>query len=158
MAIRLLFLTVFFLLHSPVFSFPRIYPRFPRNNNNNNVGIQPELLLSGSAETKNQLYETKYYTQILDHFTFTPQSYQTFQQRYLVSYKYWGGAKENAPIFVYTGNEGDIEWFTQNTGFMFEQAPPFKALLVFIEVRKFTVIPIALILNKLLPLQKLKSR
>ncbi|CAL5334462.1 unnamed protein product [Camellia sinensis] len=31
------------------------------------------------------------------------------------------------------GNEADIEWFAQNTGFMFDKAPNFRALLVFIE-------------------------
>ncbi|CAI9097663.1 OLC1v1034132C3 [Oldenlandia corymbosa var. corymbosa] len=132
--IRLLFSTViFFLLHSSVFCFPRIHPTFPRYQN---IRVRPEITSDSiKAKAKTQLYETKFHTQILDHFTFTPQSYQTFQQRYLISYKYWGGAKQNAPIFVYTGNEGDIEWFTQNTGFMFEQAPHFKALLVFIEHR-----------------------
>ncbi|GAB2229559.1 hypothetical protein Droror1_Dr00013805 [Drosera rotundifolia] len=80
-------------------------------------------------------YKTKYSTQTLDHFNFNPQSYETFQQRYLINAKYWGGPGRNAPIFVYTGNEGDIEWFAQNTGFMYEVAPKFKALLVFIEHR-----------------------
>nr|DAD48457.1 TPA_asm: hypothetical protein HUJ06_018394 [Nelumbo nucifera] len=77
-------------------------------------------------------------TSIFSHratINFQPQSYQTFQQRYLINDKYWGGAQNNAPIFVYTGNEGDIEWFAQNTGFMYETAPKFKALLVFIEHR-----------------------
>nr|GMC86224.1 lysosomal Pro-X carboxypeptidase-like [Ipomoea batatas] len=85
--------------------------------------------------TANQLYDTKYFTQILDHFTFTPQSYQTFQQRYLINDRYWGGAKNMAPIFVYMGGEGDIESFAQNTGFMFDIAPHFNALLLFIEHR-----------------------
>ncbi|XP_068659654.1 uncharacterized protein [Aristolochia californica] len=85
--------------------------------------------------TQNTLYETRYFTQTLDHFNFLPQSYQKFQQRYLINSKYWGGAEKKAPIFVYTGNEGDIEWFAQNTGFMFDNAPRFDALLVFIEHR-----------------------
>ncbi|KAL7229111.1 hypothetical protein ACSBR2_007747 [Camellia fascicularis] len=76
-----------------------------------------------------------FFTQTLDHFNYNPQSYDTFQQRYLINDTYWGGAKNNAPIFVYTGNEGEIEWFAQNTGFMFETAPSFKALLIFIEHR-----------------------
>ncbi|KAM7255321.1 hypothetical protein ACFE04_020562 [Oxalis oulophora] len=62
-------------------------------------------------------------------------SYEKFQQRYLINDTFWGGAKHNAPIFVYTGNEGDIGSFAQNTGFMFDVAPHFKALLVFIEVK-----------------------
>ncbi|KAJ8899114.1 hypothetical protein K2173_010470 [Erythroxylum novogranatense] len=94
--------------------------------------FQPERL---SISTPNQLYTESFFTQILDHFTFTYQSYQTFQHRYLINDSYWGGASSNAPIFVYTGNEGDIEWFAQNTGFMFDVAPHFKALLVFIEHR-----------------------
>lgn len=80
-------------------------------------------------------YDVSYYTQILDHFTFVPESYQTFQQRYLINSDHWGGASTKSPIFLYTGNEGFIEWFAQNTGFMFDIAPQFKALLVFIEHR-----------------------
>lgn len=97
--------------------------------------IQPEKISSSTvSKPENELYKTKYFTQTLDHFNYNPQSYYKFQQRYLINDTYWGGAKKNAPIFVYTGNEGDIEWFTQNTGFMFDVAPKFKALLVFIEV------------------------
>ncbi|KAK4419424.1 Lysosomal Pro-X carboxypeptidase [Sesamum alatum] len=98
--------------------------------------IQPEQrILASKTSDDNQLYEEKFFTQILDHFNYNPQSYETFQQRYLINDKYWGGADKNAPIFVYTGNEGDIEWFAQNTGFMFQTAPHFKALLLFIEHR-----------------------
>uniref|UniRef100_A0A0D6QT28 Lysosomal Pro-X carboxypeptidase n=1 Tax=Araucaria cunninghamii TaxID=56994 RepID=A0A0D6QT28_ARACU len=82
-------------------------------------------------------YDVKYFTQNLDHFSFTPESYLKFQQKYLINSKHWGGASTNSPIFVYTGNEGYIEWFTQNTGFMFDIAPKFKALLVFIEHRYY---------------------
>jgi lysosomal Pro-X carboxypeptidase len=109
------------------FSSSHIIPKFPSSL------IHPEQQLnSGSA--KNGLYKTKFFTQTLDHFNYNPQSYHKFQQRYLINDTYWGGAKRKAPIFVYTGNEGKIDWFTQNTGFMFEKAPYFNALLVFIEV------------------------
>ncbi|XP_031128116.1 lysosomal Pro-X carboxypeptidase-like [Ipomoea triloba] len=99
--------------------------------------IKPDGFSPASTNTtdNNQLYDTKYFTQILDHFTFTPQSYHTFQQRYLINDRYWGGAKNMAPIFVYMGAEADIESFAQNTGFMFDIAPHFNALLVFIEHR-----------------------
>lgn len=80
-------------------------------------------------------YHVRNFTQILDHYSFVPESYQTFQQRYLINSDHWGGASTKSPIFVYTGNEGFIEWFTENTGFMFDIAPQFKALLVFIEHR-----------------------
>ncbi|CAA7015196.1 unnamed protein product [Microthlaspi erraticum] len=45
---------------------------------------------------------------------------------------FWG---KGGPIFVYTGNEADIEWFASNTGFMLDISPKFQALLVFIEHR-----------------------
>ena len=83
-------------------------------------------------------YETMFFTQQLDHFSFAPESYGTFQQRYLLSDRYWGGAGLRSPIFVYCGNEGDIEWFANNTGFLWEIAPTYQALVVFPEV--FTLI------------------
>ncbi|KAK7337275.1 hypothetical protein VNO77_17840 [Canavalia gladiata] len=110
------------------FGFASIIPKFPSS------ALRSELK-QHSHSTQNGLYRTKFFTQTLDHFNYNPQSYQTFQQRYLINDTHWGGAKNKAPIFVYTGNEGNIEWFTQNTGFMFENAPYFKALLVFIEHR-----------------------
>lgn len=94
-----------------------------------------QVQLPRKSSGTNKLYKTKYFTQILDHFNFNPKSYQKFQHRYLINDTYWGGPKKNSPIFVYTGNEGDIEWFAQNTGFMFDIASHFQALLVFIEVR-----------------------
>ncbi|XP_031127438.1 lysosomal Pro-X carboxypeptidase-like [Ipomoea triloba] len=103
------------------------------------INLQQKGFSSGystkTTDNNNQLYDTKYFTQILDHFTFTPQSYQTFQQRYLINDTYWGGAKKKAPIFVYMGGEADVELSAQNTGFMFDYAPNFNALLVFIEHR-----------------------
>ncbi|KAK4281699.1 hypothetical protein QN277_013160 [Acacia crassicarpa] len=119
-----------FLFWSLCFSLTSAFlaPTFPSS------AYRPQRRLADSVQNTG-LYRTEFYTQILDHFDFNPQSYRTFQQRYLINDTYWGGASNKAPIFVYTGNEGDIEWFTQNTGFMFETAPHFKALLVFIEHR-----------------------
>ncbi len=47
----------------------------------------------------------------VDHFSFANQD--TYPQRYLVNSTYW--KRGGGPIFFYTGNEGDIEWFAQNT-------------------------------------------
>ncbi|KAM5559411.1 lysosomal Pro-X carboxypeptidase [Rosa sericea] len=117
------------LIHClPVYSAKSPPPRFPSSL------ISPEDKISLSAR-QNQLYRTKYFTQVLDHFNYYPKSYESFQQRYLINDTFWGGAKSNAPIFVYTGNEGNIEWFAQNTGFLYETAPQFKALIIFIEHR-----------------------
>lgn len=95
--------------------------------------IRPEYHQSSKKKELN--YETKHFTQILDHFNYNSQSYHTFQQRYLLNDEHWGGTKINAPIFVYTGGEANIEFIIRNIGFMFDLAPHFKALLVFIEVR-----------------------
>lgn len=124
------FISLLFSLLSLLFfsfsSFAKPIPSFPSSI------IQAEKI---SPSSPNELYHEKFFTQVLDHYTFRPQSYKTFQQRYLINDRYWGGAEKNAPIFLYTGNEGDIEWFAQNTGFMFDIAPHFKPLLVFIEHR-----------------------
>lgn len=76
-------------------------------------------------------YKAHYFPQVLDHFTFQPISSKIFYQKYLINSQYW---HRGAPIFVYTGNEGDIDWFAANTGFLLDIAPKFQALLVFIEV------------------------
>ncbi|OAY31800.1 lysosomal Pro-X carboxypeptidase isoform X1 [Manihot esculenta] len=77
-------------------------------------------------------YKAHYFPQVLDHFTFQPISSKIFYQKYLINSQYW---HRGAPIFVYTGNEGDIDWFAANTGFLLDIAPKFQALLVFIEHR-----------------------
>ncbi|XP_027053816.1 lysosomal Pro-X carboxypeptidase-like [Pocillopora damicornis] len=78
------------------------------------------------------IYETKTFSQKLDHFGFSDN--RTFPQRYLVARKNW---VEGGPILFYTGNEGDITWFANNTGFMWDIAGEFKAMLVFAEHRYY---------------------
>ncbi|GAB4824848.1 hypothetical protein Ancab_007717 [Ancistrocladus abbreviatus] len=81
-------------------------------------------------------FETFYYEQTLDHFNYRPESYVTFNQRYLVNSKYWSGAKDSTPpIFVYFGAEAQIDDDLQGIGFLTENARQFSALLVYIEHR-----------------------
>ena len=90
-----------------------------------------------TASEKNRLeYETRFFPQQLDHFTFRPSASKIFYQKYLINDHYWD-KQSFSPIFVYTGNEGNIEWFADNTGFLFDIAPKFNALLIFIEVIVF---------------------
>ncbi|CAK9186784.1 unnamed protein product [Ilex paraguariensis] len=108
-----------------------IYPKTPRfglvskfSTNDYGVQLPPEFV-------------TYYYTQTLDHFNYKPESYATFQQRYIVNSKYWGGANSSSPIFVYTGDEGDITLVADFAGAIVELASRFKGLLVYIEHRYY---------------------
>ncbi|RAL53700.1 unnamed protein product [Cuscuta campestris] len=87
---------------------------------------------SSSYDNPKLPFEVEYFPQTLDHFTFQPRGYKIFYQKYLINREHW---HKGAPIFVYTGNEGDIGWFASNTGFLLDIAPKFHALLVFIEHR-----------------------
>ncbi|XP_020490553.2 lysosomal Pro-X carboxypeptidase [Labrus bergylta] len=78
-------------------------------------------------------YETFYFDQKIDHFGFLEDG--TFKQRYLVAAKHW--QQPGGPILFYTGNEGDITWFCNNTGFMWEIAEELGAMLVFAEHRYY---------------------
>ncbi|OAD54503.1 Lysosomal Pro-X carboxypeptidase, partial [Eufriesea mexicana] len=99
--------------------FYRNYQREPR--------IQNEL---HSAKYK---YEIKTIDMPVDHFSFSV--LDTFKLRYLIN-NTWQKT-DKAPIFFYTGNEGNIETFAQNVGFMWEIAPEFGALLIFAEHRYY---------------------
>ncbi|XP_074277463.1 uncharacterized protein LOC141601097 [Silene latifolia] len=93
----------------------------------------PETATSTSSLLKG--LKTFFYNQTIDHFTYSPESYQTFSQRYYVKSTNWGGG--NSPIFVYLGDEQalDLEVGGSNLGFLEENAPKFKALTVYIEHR-----------------------
>lgn len=77
-------------------------------------------------------HKEKYFEQQVDHFSFT--NSDTFQMRYLVSDELW---TKGGPIFFYTGNEGDITWFCQNTGFVWDLAVEYKAIVIFAEHRYY---------------------
>jgi hypothetical protein len=52
----------------------------------------------------------------------------------------WFNPKDG-PIFFYAGNEADIVTFWNNTGFLFDIAPSFQALIVFGEhvIKRFPI-------------------
>ena len=78
-------------------------------------------------------YKELYFDQLLDHFNYNSFDQQTFKQRYLVCSTFW--KPDEGPIFFYTGNEGSITNFYDNTGFLFDIAPQFGALIIFAEHR-----------------------
>ncbi|KAM8716190.1 hypothetical protein ACLKA7_003125 [Drosophila subpalustris] len=80
-------------------------------------------------------YAIREFTVPLDHFSFL--SNASFNIRYLYNESYADKTNPESPIFFYTGNEGDIEWFAQNTGFMWELAAQLRAVVVFAEHRYY---------------------
>ncbi|KAM1309944.1 hypothetical protein ACFX13_006722 [Malus domestica] len=82
-------------------------------------------------------FETFYYNQTLDHFNFRPDSFNIFQQRYLINFKHWGGSNISAPIFAYLGEEEAIDADLSIIGFLSENANQFQALQIFIEHRYY---------------------
>nr|GLL33996.1 lysosomal Pro-X carboxypeptidase-like [Ipomoea trifida] len=94
----------------------------------------PDWTTSATSDTQ---FKTYYYNQTLDHFNYGPQSYATFKHRYIVNSNFWGGAQSNSPIFAWLGAESSIDSDPQGIGFLTDNAPRFKALLVYIEHRYY---------------------
>ncbi|CAI9104933.1 OLC1v1003725C2 [Oldenlandia corymbosa var. corymbosa] len=80
-------------------------------------------------------FEPHFYEQTLDHFNYNPRSYSKFKQYYVINSKYWGGADSNSPILAYLGEESSLDGDIPVIGFLKDNAPRFKALLVYIEHR-----------------------
>eukprot|EP01091_Cochliopodium_minus_P011202 TRINITY_DN3116_c0_g1_i1.p1 TRINITY_DN3116_c0_g1~~TRINITY_DN3116_c0_g1_i1.p1 ORF type:complete len:495 (-),score=111.03 TRINITY_DN3116_c0_g1_i1:45-1499(-) len=76
--------------------------------------------------------EVHYITQRVSHFN--SEISDTYSQRYFVTRDYWDN---KGPILFYTGNEGALEEFYDNTGLMFYFAQKWNALIVFGEHRYF---------------------
>ncbi|KAH6796789.1 Serine carboxypeptidase S28 family protein [Perilla frutescens var. hirtella] len=99
------------------------------------LGTSSRSNYSGSLGAPQYRYETRYFDQNIDHFSFS--DLPKFRQRYLINTEHWSGPDRAGPIFFYCGNEGDIEWFAANTGFVWEIAPRFRAMIVFPEHRYY---------------------
>lgn len=118
-------------------------PRFPGpiqgHLHARNASYKLDPCSSGSNKTDAPAYSwrTHYFQQTLDHFSYRPEGYQKFPQKYLINIDNWGGGHYGSPIFVYFGNEGPIEWFAVNSGFIWELASLFHGLLVFPEHRYY---------------------
>uniref|UniRef100_A0AC35TJF5 Lysosomal Pro-X carboxypeptidase n=1 Tax=Rhabditophanes sp. KR3021 TaxID=114890 RepID=A0AC35TJF5_9BILA len=95
-----------------------------------NVRVNNDLLDRTYKSDKYQWTEEFFDTMPVDHFSFTDD--RKFSLRYLINTDSY---KAGGPIFFYTGNEGSVESFAENTGFMWDLAPDFKAAVVFAEHR-----------------------
>lgn len=125
----------------------------------NNPAIQSATITTttGTTRTTTQppfhhlTYKTFFYNNTLDHLApFSPAARQTtFAHRYLVNDTYFGHPTTTTlprlgnqrcpqgPIFLYTGNEGDITEFWNNNGFMHYLAVKYGGLVVFAEERYY---------------------
>jgi len=79
-----------------------------------------------------------WYDQRIDHLTSVepPNGELTFKQKYYYYDDFTRGVKD-PPIFFYTGNEGQVELYVNNTGLMWEFGEEIGALLIFVEHRYF---------------------
>lgn len=109
----------------------RLFPQTfnSRRNDGYKENYRPKL----SQMKVDEKFQTRYFMQPIDHFDALYTA--TYKQRYLISTEYWD--RHGGPIFFYTGNEGNIVWFSRNTGFMIEMAAKFRAMLVFAEHRYY---------------------
>ncbi|KAJ8924289.1 hypothetical protein NQ315_007082 [Exocentrus adspersus] len=85
-----------------------------------------------SAQEEGYSFVSKEIRTPLDHFSFSKNN--TFLLRYMVNDTFY---KPNGPIFFYTGGNENLEVFAQDSGFIFEIAPQFDALIVFAEHRYY---------------------
>lgn len=112
------------------------------------------------ASIQAQKYDTRFFIQPVDHFN--RQNTDTFKQKVLVNFDFWkdsnspiqtrpqdqkirfqpeikNSPQPTGPIFFYTGNEGPVEAFSENSGFIYELAEKFNAGIVFAEHRYYGI-------------------
>ena len=75
-----------------------------------------------SDENEGKNFDIKFFENKIDHFSFLTDDNlgfkNSYEMKYLVNDTFWAGKGKNGPIFFYCGNEGDIEMFYENSGFM----------------------------------------
>lgn len=102
------------------------------NRKEREIRSQKEEFLEASDHSK---YTEGYFTSNVDHFDFHNNA--TFQIRFLYNDELWNSSNAD-PIFFYCGNEGDIEEFWNNSGFLNKALRvEYNALVVFVEHRYF---------------------
>ncbi|CEM14792.1 unnamed protein product [Vitrella brassicaformis CCMP3155] len=90
---------------------------------------------AAAGESGGPAYVTKYFSSDVDHFNY--EDNRTFAMRVLVNEERWDGQK-GRPIIFYTGNEGPIDLFWNNSRFWTETVRDhFGGVVVFAEHRYF---------------------
>ncbi|XP_065865446.1 uncharacterized protein [Euphorbia lathyris] len=122
-------LFMFLLINSSISTTQFKFPKLRKYN------YGPKISTIKSDSSKD--FVTFFYPQKLDHFNFKPESFTTFKQRYVMNFKYWSGPNTSAPILVFFGAEENIDDDVEYIGFLTDNAPHFKALLLYIEHRYY---------------------
>ena len=81
---------------------------------------------------KKYTYETMMFDQRIDNFGFG--SDDTYKEKVLYNETHF---EEGGPILLYAGNEGKIELFVENSGFLWDLAPQLKGTVIFAEHRYY---------------------
>ena len=95
----------------------------------------------GGNKSPPSLYPVTEYTfhTVLDHFRFRlgpDRKFATLPLRYMVNDDHYS-VESAGPVFFYAGNEANIVQFVNNSGFLFETAEEFQAMVVFAEHRYY---------------------
>lgn len=96
------------------------------------IGIHKFPKYAKKPDSSGYYYDTKTFTVPVDEFS--ESIMDTYDMKYLINDTYY---KSGGPMFFYTGNEGFIESFADNTGIMWDLAPLYNALIVFAEHRYY---------------------
>lgn len=104
---------------------------------NNKIEENKDKNIEEGKSFKESDYQELFFDAKIDNFAYDNQ--KTFKLRYLVKDKYFNyNNTEGAPILFYCGNEGPIEDFWNNSGFITENlATKFNAIVIFAEHRFF---------------------
>ena len=103
-------------------------PRVP------SLGKDEERIKESIRAGNSTLPEEKYFTTRIDHYNGS--NWDTWQMRYLINDQYYNASQ--GPILFYTGNEGGIWGFYNNSGFIVDTlAKRYGALVVFAEHRYY---------------------
>ncbi|PRQ56933.1 putative lysosomal Pro-Xaa carboxypeptidase [Rosa chinensis] len=132
----LLLISLIFVTTSVSLKIPRLSPTGGQFIHGN-YWTQGRPSEASSSEFDNKDLQTFYYKQTLDHFNFRYDSFNNFQQRYLINSKHWGGSNISAPILAYLGAEESIDVDIPIIGFLPENAIHFQALQIYIEHRYY---------------------